>query len=220
MVATAISSGLRHIYLMRRLRTSCCAFSFEHVHVVSASPRILAASIVARYCRILALVLHIPTSKAKLAARQAVYDDALLILKSCARFARHVFVFIYFNGTAGEFASPGMGTCGGAAPLDAGGELIANFVVRWPLCAPATFESCQQGPTATWTYAIGCSSREDLVLCSTDLQMGLPPLGSTRPLIFCRRKLTIVPAFCKAALYGHKLRQRSFDVLCIAKGVT
>ena len=87
----------------------------EHVHVVSASPRILAASIVARYCRILALVLHIPTSKAKLAARQVVYDDAALIVQSCARSARHVFVFIYFNGTVGEFAPPGIGTCGGAA---------------------------------------------------------------------------------------------------------
>ena len=62
----------------------------ERVHVVSASPRILAASIVARYCRILTLGLHILTFKAKLAARQAVYDDASLILQSCARSARHV----------------------------------------------------------------------------------------------------------------------------------
>ena len=88
---------------------------FEHVHVVSASPRILAASIVARYCRILALVLHIPTSEAKIAAHQAVYDDASLILQSCARSARHVFVSIDFNGTVGEFASLGIGTCGDAA---------------------------------------------------------------------------------------------------------
>ena len=90
-------------------------FSLEHVHVVSASLRILAASIVARYCRILALVLHIPTSEAKIAAHQAVYDDASLILQSCARSARHVFVSIEFNGTVGEFASLGIGTCGDAA---------------------------------------------------------------------------------------------------------
>ena len=52
---------------------------FEHVHAVSASSRILAASIAARYCRILALALHSPTSKAKLAVRKVVYDDASLI---------------------------------------------------------------------------------------------------------------------------------------------
>ena len=113
--------------------------SLEHVHVVSASPRMLAASIVARYCRILALVLHIPTSKAKLAARQVVYDDAALIVQSCARSARHVFVFIYVNGMVGEFASPGIGTCGGAAPLGAGGELLANFMVRWSILCSCYF---------------------------------------------------------------------------------
>ena len=144
----------------------------EHVHVVSAAPRILAASTNARYCRIFALVLHVPTFKAKLAACQAVYDDASLVFQSCARSARHVFVFIYFNGTVGTFASPGIGTCCGVAPLDAGGELLANFMVRWSLCAPATFDSFQQGPTASWTSSIGRSSRKDFVLCSADLQMG------------------------------------------------
>ena len=109
------------------------------MHVVFASPRIVAASIVARYCRILTLGLHILTFKAKLAARQAVYDDASLILQSCARSARHVFVFIYFNSTAGEFASLGIGTCGGAAALDAGGELLANFMVRWSLLCSCYF---------------------------------------------------------------------------------
>ena len=118
--------------------------SLEHVHGVSASPRMLAASIVARYCRILALVLRIPISKAKLAARQAVYDDASLILQSCARSARHVFVFIDFNDTVVEFASPGIGTVGDAAPLDVGGEFLANCMVRCYLCAPATFGAWQQ----------------------------------------------------------------------------
>ena len=146
--------------------------SLAHVHGVSAAPCMLAASIVARSCRILALVLRIPTSKAKLAARQAVYDDASLILQSCARSARHVFVFIDFHGIVGEFASPGIGTCGDAAPLDAGGELLANFMGRWSLRADATFDSCQQGPTATWTSSIGRSSRKDFVLCSADLQLG------------------------------------------------
>ena len=154
---------------MWRFRTSRFYCSLEHVHGVSASPRMLAASIVARYCRILALVLRIPTSKAKLATRQAVYDDASLILKSCARSARHVFVFIDFNDTVVEFASPGIGTVGDAAPLDVGGELLANCVVRGYLYAPATLDSWQQGPTATWTYLIGRSSRKDLVLCSADV---------------------------------------------------
>ena len=83
-----------------------------------------------------------------------------------------MFVFIHFNGTVGEFALPGIGTCGGAAPLDAGGELLANVMVRWSHFALATFDSCQQGPTAIWTYSIGRSSRKDFVLCSADLQMG------------------------------------------------
>ena len=166
----------------------------EHVHVVSAAPRILAASTNARYCRIFALVLHIPTFKAKLAACQSVYDDASLILQSCARSARHVFVFFYFNGTVGKFASPGIGTWCGAAPLDAGGELLANFMVRWSLSVLATFDSCQQGPNATWTYSIGRSSRKDLVLCSADLQMGVPPIGLTRPLIFLQKKVDHSPS--------------------------
>ena len=84
--------------------------------------------------------VQVSISKARLAARQAVYDDASLILQSCPRSARHVFVLIDFNGTVGEFASLGIGTCGGAAPLDVGGELLANFMVRLPLCAPAIFD--------------------------------------------------------------------------------
>ena len=100
-----------------------------------------------------------------------------LFFQSCACSARHVFVFIYFNGMVGEFASLGIGTCGGAAPLDVGGDLLANFTVRWSCCACAAFDSCQQGPNATWTSSIGRSSRKDFVLCSADLQMGFLLLG-------------------------------------------
>ena len=125
-----------------------------------------------------------------------------------------------FNGSVGEFALSGIGTCGGAAPLDVGGELLDNFKVRWSLCAPATCDSCQQGPTATWTSSIGRSSHKDIVLCIADSQMLVPPRGLTRPLFFCRSKMTIVPAFCKAALSGHKLLQQLLDVLYISKGVT
>ena len=81
-------------------------------------------------------------------------------------------VFIDFNGTVGEIGTAGIGTCGDAPPLDAGGALLSNFMAPWALCATATFATCQCGPSATWTSPIGRSSRKDMVLWSAELQLG------------------------------------------------
>ena len=98
-------------------------------------------------------------------------------------------VFIDFSGTVEEFASLGIGTCGDAAPSDAGGELLANFMVRWFLCAPATLIHVSRDLLPLGLLLRG-STRKDLVLLvllSADLQMCVL-LRLTRPLIFCRRR--------------------------------
>ena len=92
-VATAIPRCIAKDIHYAPVQDKPLCFSLYHVHDVSASPRNLAAAIVARYCRILALVLRTPTSTANFAARQVVYDDAALILQSFARSARHVFFY-------------------------------------------------------------------------------------------------------------------------------
>ena len=130
------------------------------------------------------------------------------------------FSIIDFNGNVGEFASPGIGTCGDAAPLDAGRELLANFMVLWSLCAIATFDSCQQGPNATWTSSIGRSFRKDFVLCSADLKMGLSSSLIDQTIDLLQKKMAIVSAFCKAALSGHELLQGLVRRFVYSQGVT
>ena len=151
---------------MRRFRTSHCAFPW-HMYMFFLLHReiwqllsLLGIVVSWRWCytsqhpkptlrlvRLSTMMLHLSNSLVR-----ARPDTCLSSLTSMA--------------LLGSFASPGIGTCGRAAPLDAGRELLANFMVLWSLCAPAIFDSCQQGPTATcFFYRSQFSQRLCALLC-------------------------------------------------------
>ena len=177
MVATAISFRLLTIRFMRRFRTSHCAFPW-HIYMLFLLhrafwqlPALLGIAVSGLWCytsplpkpnlrlvRLSTMMLHLSYNPVRARPDTCLSSfTSIALLESLLRLALVLVV---------------------ALPL---WMLVESCLpTSWstgPFCAPATFDSCQQGPTARWTSSIGCSCRKDFVLCSADLQMVFLRLG-------------------------------------------